>query len=164
MSCRGWISRFSLWSPCLIGVLVCGCNLEPSGLPAMTLYPVRGSVKLSGDKPLTSGRVVFVQEKTAITFPATIASDGSFVVKGSTGDGLPAGTFRVRIEPDETKLTRAQANPAGRKNALPFPAAYLDEQESGLQISIKEGENPPLELVLAKNPGRAGKSTRETRP
>ncbi len=131
----------------VLAMMLSGC--EGGSHLSMKLYPFRGTVRLADGKPLTSGRIVFSSTKGTIHI-AVVESDGGFVVKGSTGEGLPAGDYKVRLEMDETKLppVKGQSNP--RKTALPFPVKYLDEDRSGLTVTVKAGENPPLEITLKK--------------
>ncbi len=130
--------------------VIVGSGCERSPLSSMTLYPVTGKVRLADGKPLTSGRVVFCSTKSTITFMATVESDGSFTVKGSSGAGLPEGLYNVRLEMDETKLPPVKGQPNPRKSARPFPAKYLDENESGLTAKITAKDDRPLEFQLAR--------------
>jgi hypothetical protein len=103
-----------------------------------SLHPVKGKVLRADGKPLTSGRIVFVAAETTITSTATIESDGGFQFKGSSGDGLPAGEYRVRIEfgtpASGAKGTKSQAD-------LPFPTKYLDEDTSELTATVTTDES-----------------------
>jgi len=132
-----------------------GCESNP--IASLTLYPVKGRVVLPDGKPLASGRIVFVAVKSSLTAPATIESDGSFVVKGSTGDGLPEGDYRVRLEVDESKLPPSGGNPAQRKSTLPFPGHYADEDTSDLKATVKpDASGNSFEFNLTKQSDQAG--------
>jgi hypothetical protein len=134
-----------------------GCESNP--MASLTLYPVKGRVLLPDGKPLTSGRIVFVAAKSTVTSTATIESDGSFVVKGSTGDGLPEGDYRVRLEVDESKLRPAAGKPGqAMPTALPFPAKYADEDSSELTATVKpDSSSNNFEFKLTKQTeGAAG--------
>jgi hypothetical protein len=132
---------------------VAGCESNP--LSGTKVYPVRGKVVLPDGKPLAMGRIVFVATSSTLTAPATIESDGTFVVKGSLGEGLPEGQYKVRLEVDESKLPQVKARPAARSAPLPFPEKYLDEELSGLSATVKPGENAPLEFTLNKQTAAA---------
>jgi hypothetical protein len=116
----------------------------------MTVHPVKGKVLLPDGKPVTSGRIVFASTKSTLTAPATIEKDGSFTVKGSVGDGLPEGDYKVHIEVDETKLPQVKGVPSRRKGTLPFPAEYSEADTSPLKATIKPGDNV-LEFPLKKS-------------
>lgn len=131
----------------VLAIMFSGC--EGGSHPSMKLYPFRGTVRLADGKPLTSGRIVFSSTK-GTAYIAVVESDGGFIVKGSTGEGLPEGDYKVRLEMDETKLPPVKGQPNPRKSALPFPVKYLDEDRSGLTVTVKAGENPPLEITLKK--------------
>jgi hypothetical protein len=61
-------------------------------------------------------------------------------VTGSSGEGAPAGDFKVRIEPEDKSLIATSRSSASAKK-LPFPAKYLDEDSSGLTATIKPEPN-----------------------
>jgi hypothetical protein len=125
-----------------------GCGSNP--LAGTKVYPVTGKVLLPDGKPVPTARIVFVGTTSGLTMPVPIESDGSFVVKGSLGEGLPEGAYKVRLEVDELKLPQVKGAPGQRKAATPFPEKYLDEDSSGLTATVKAGDNPPLEYKLDK--------------
>ncbi|MFI5458579.1 MAG: hypothetical protein ACHRXM_24360 [Isosphaerales bacterium] len=142
MRLKGLLPGNSAWRPLcwmLTAVVagLAGCDSNP--LSSMRLYPVKGKVLLADGKPLTSGRIVFVAVKSTLTSPSTIESDGTFKVKGSTGDGLPEGEYRIRIEIDESKLPTVKVAPK-RTGSLPFPEKYADEDSSKLTATVKPDE------------------------
>jgi hypothetical protein len=98
-----------------------------------------------------------VAEKSSLTSSATIESDGSFVFKGSTGDGLPEGDYRVRLEVDESKMPAAKGALAQRNATLPFPPQYADEDVSELKATVKpDASGNTIELNLTKQTEKAG--------
>jgi len=121
----------------VVVVGLAGCESNP--LSSMRLYPVKGKVLLADGKPLTTGRIVFVAVKSTLTSPSTIEGDGTFTVKGSTGDGLPEGEYRIRIEIDESKLPTVKVA-SKRIGSLPFPEKYADEDTSKLTATVKPDE------------------------
>jgi hypothetical protein len=109
----------------------CGDSDTVDAARTMTFYPVKGKVLLPDGKPLAAAKVTFVGP---VTTTAPTESDGSFSVKG-TKDGLPAGDYKIRLDPPE-------APGAGKKAAMPFPSNYTDEDGSGLTATVKpEGPN-----------------------
>jgi len=115
-----------------------GCESNP--LSSMRLYPVKGKILLADGKPLTSGRIVFVAMKSTLTSSSSIESDGTFTVKGSTGDGLPEGEYRIRVDVDESKLPTVKGTTPKRSTPLPFPDKYSDEDTSKLTATVKPDE------------------------
>ena len=126
-----------------------GCSESESAgaLADLPTYPVKGSVKLSDGKPLTTGLVVLALPEQGLEFSAPLAADGTFVVKGSHGDGAPEGEYRVRIESDPDE---ADSEPGVGKKAAPFPAKYGSESTSGLTVVIQPTDNTLAPFVLKK--------------
>jgi hypothetical protein len=104
-----------------------GCS---ESYPALPTYEVKGKVLLASGKPLSAGRVTFVAQQGKLPeVSGVIQQDGSFALTTrSDGDGAAPGDYKVRIEP------------AGRKNArtgkLSFPSKYVDEDSSGLRVTV----------------------------
>ena len=77
-----------------------GCG-SGNPLSGQTLYPVKGKIVLHDGKPLAAGRVgFFVATKSTLSIgrPSSRAmADSTF--KSPSGDGLPAGEYRVVVEP-----------------------------------------------------------------
>ncbi|WP_435010227.1 hypothetical protein P12x_001477 [Tundrisphaera lichenicola] len=92
---------------------------------------------LSNGKPLNSGRIAFIP-KDVQSLPASglIGPDGNFKLTTKTeGDGAVAGEFKIRIEPDT-------ASTLGRQHRKPaFPIKYIDEDSSGLSITVQAQSN-----------------------
>src|SRR4051794_19717171 len=82
----------------VIAAVLAGCS--GNTLSSMSAYPVKGKVVLADGKPLTSGRVVFVNPDKALEFDGPVGSDGSYTVKSDLGEGAPEGSYKVRIEID----------------------------------------------------------------
>jgi hypothetical protein len=115
----------------------------------MTFYPVKGKVVLADGQPLAAGNVVFVATESTLTAAAKLENDGTFVVKGNK-EGLPAGEYLVRIEVDESETGPSKAKSTRRKGGpVPFPEKYLDEDASGLRVTVKPPENN-FEFKLTK--------------
>lgn len=136
---RSIVSVGSVWAAtALCCLLNSGCG-EPNALKGAKLYAVKGRVLLDDGKPLTSGQVVFVGTKSGVTSAASIESDGGFTIKSPTGDGLPEGDYKVRIEPGSTggakKVVGGQI-----KGDLPFSGHYLDEDSTDLKATVTTSE------------------------
>ena len=120
----------------VLTLAVGGCESNP--LAGAKFYPVKGKVLLADGKPLTSGHVVFVANKSTISSTATIESDGSFVFKGSSGDGLPEGEYKIRIEAGSG--TDGKGGAGKSKGNLPFANQFLDEDASRLTATVTNDE------------------------
>jgi hypothetical protein len=142
--------RLARWLTGAVVLVLAGCG-EPNPLKGAKLYPVKGKVLLADGKPLTSGHVVFVRTDSAISSTATIESDGGFAFKGSTGDGLPEGEYKVRIEAGSPDVVKGSGGRS--KTSLPFATKYLDEDSSILKATVTtdEGKNNFDFKLEAKN-------------
>ena len=129
------------WLPITFAaVLAWGCGGPADAPSSLSLNLVKGKVLLENGKPLTGGNVVFVSSTTGLSPNGKIAPDGSFTIRsGEQGEGAPAGEYKVRIEPDPSSGVQAGRPRGGAR--LPFPAAYTDEDNSGLKVTVKSGDN-----------------------
>jgi hypothetical protein len=98
-------------------------------------YEVRGKVLLASGKALSEGRVTFVAADGLLPQASgDIRPDGEFTLTTrDPGDGAAPGKYKVRIEPAETK------NP--RKSRPRFPVRYVDEDSSGLAVTVRAEPN-----------------------
>jgi hypothetical protein len=128
-----WYCRGPLFSVVLLaGPIFGGCEGARSSPPT---YEVKGKVLLRNGKALNAGRVTFIADD-GLRPEATgeIGADGAFALTTrSRGDGAAPGTYKVRIEPAENK------NP--RKIRLSFPVKYVDEDSSGLVVTVRAEPN-----------------------
>jgi hypothetical protein len=108
----------------------------------VTVYEVKGQVLLKDGRPLKGGRVYFVPSDGALTSEGAIGPDGTFsMLTGNSGEGAPPGEYKVRVEPADVSLLAAAAGRAATGKRLPFPRKYLDEDRSGLRVTIKPEAN-----------------------
>src|SRR5262249_11421514 len=79
--------------------ILAGCGNRDS-LPAYQVYRVEGKVLLANGKPLDGGWIYFVPKSDLPVTPSgVIGSDGTYsLVTGGSGDGAPAGEYKVRVE------------------------------------------------------------------
>jgi len=112
-----------------------GCGNSDS-LPKLQVYEVRGKVVLGNGKPLSSGLVSFVSTgDLSITPSGKIAPDGTFsLVTGGSGEGAPAGEYKVRIEAPEFRPDPKTKKPL-------FPSKYTDEDSSKLIVTVRPQAN-----------------------
>jgi hypothetical protein len=122
-----------------------GCGRSDS-LPSYQVYEVKGQVLLADGKPLGGGLITFVPKGDMPVSPSgVIGSDGSFALStGGSGDGAPAGDYKVRVEAPQFQ----QAAPKARKKPI-FPQKYNDEDSSGLVITVRAQSNQ-LEPIRLK--------------
>ncbi len=116
----------------LPGVILMGCGGSSSFVPT---YEVKGKVLLPSGKPLSTGRVTFVSTDGLVPeVSGEIQSDGTFsLTTRSPGDGAAPGKYKVRVEPAGRK------NPRTRKRD--FPVKYVDEDSSGLVVTVRAEPN-----------------------
>src|SRR5437763_1042435 len=110
-----------------LSLTLAGC--QGSGASVST-YEVKGRILLANGKPLTAGRVTFVAAD-GLKPPASgdIGSDGTFALSTrDPGDGAVPGPYKVHIEP-AGGTTRRASRPV-------FPLKYIDEDSSGLAVTI----------------------------
>jgi hypothetical protein len=110
----------------LLGLAGCG--------PRM--YPVRGTVTLEDGTPVTRGLVIFerVDGGPPLTARGDIEPDGRYELSTETpGDGVPAGRYRVSINPLDT------SDAPDEMKVLPFDVKYLNQKTSGLEFEVKPG-------------------------
>lgn len=140
-SCRG-DRNFRSASPLILAVVL-GCSRSEPSIPPT--HPVKGQVVLSNGKPLSGGRITFVP-KDVRTPPASgaIGPDGNFrLTTKEEGDGAVAGEYKVRIEPASASGDRR------RGPRLKFPVKYVDEDSSGLLVTVR-AETNQLKPILLK--------------
>jgi hypothetical protein len=119
-----------------------GCGQSDS-LPKLQVYEVKGKVLLPDGKPLSSGFISFVPKgDLPLTPSAEIGSDGTFsLVTGGSGEGAPAGDYKVRIE-----TPQLGAAPKAKKPL--FPSKYTDEDSSQIVVTVRPQENHLDPIVL----------------
>jgi hypothetical protein len=144
---RGIRFRGLLGLPILAAFAATGCG-QSGAPPVVNVFEVKGKVLLANQKPLSKGRVSFVPtQEPFLLSSASVAPDGSFsLTTGDSGAGAPAGTYKVRVEPDGPPPV-VQGNRANPKT-LPFPPKYLDEDSSGLTAIVKAEPNQLSPFVL----------------
>ncbi len=147
MPFRGLVFRaVALTSGCWIAAASAGCS-ESDGHVQLATYPVTGKVLLADGAPLATGAVVFTLPEKGMEFEAPLEADGSFSLKSPLGEGVPEGSYKVRVQPDTSKPVAPKARSARRAPA--FPAKYGDETTSGLTAAVKPAANDlePFKLV-----------------
>ncbi len=125
-----------------------GCSPSNTGT-------AEGTVSLRGT-PISAGSIVFENPATGFSISTPIQADGSFRVKTSKGDGLPAGDYRVAVVPDAFPVTEgtqvlvgmnAAANVQAAQ-AVPIPQKYRATASTPLMAKVEAGTNPPFQFDL----------------
>src|SRR5262245_46770035 len=120
--------------PCLLGLVtgLIGCN---GSSPSTPTYEVKGKVLLANGKALSTGRVTFIAADGLLPQASgEIQPGGEFTLTTrNPGDGAAPGKYKVRIEPAESK------NP--RRLRPNFPVKYVDEDSSGLAVTVRAEPN-----------------------
>jgi hypothetical protein len=119
-----------------------GCNGSGS-LPNYQVYEVRGRVLLSDGKPLGGGWISFVSKADLPVTPSSaIGPDGTFsLVTGGSGNGAPAGEYKVRVESPELQA-------GGKSSKTLYPFKYTDEDSSGIVVTVRAQANELEPIVL----------------
>lgn len=111
-----------------------GCGRSDS-LPRFPVYEVKGQVLLGDGKPLEGGWVYLVPKGDLTVTPSGVTgSDGTFSIStGGSGEGAPAGEYKVRVEAPQYRAA---------KNKKPIiPTKYQDEDSSGLIVTVRAEAN-----------------------
>jgi hypothetical protein len=128
---RGFLRRrcAGMLTAAALAALV-GCGRSDS-LPSYQVYEVKGQVLLADGKPLKGGWIYLVPKgDLPLTPSGVIGSDGTFsVVTGGSGEGAPAGDYKLRIEAPQFQTAK------GKKPVVPIK--YQDEDSSGLVVSVR---------------------------
>jgi hypothetical protein len=133
------------WSSLLVAVWagsMTGCS-SSQALPVLTVYEVKGKVLLADGKPLADGWIYFVAKGDLTVTPSgRIGPDGTFsIVTGGSGEGAPAGDYKIRVESPQYQATQKAKKPL-------YPFKYTDEDSSGIVIKVKREANQLEPLVL----------------
>lgn len=129
---------------CLVGVAGCGGG---NGKSKLTLVKVTGTVKFDG-KPLPQGTISFVGTGEKTTNAAgEIDSSGHYTLSTQEkGDGIPAGSYKVRIESMASlpKMTDTGVEPG--KSAI--PERYNKVETSELTATVNSGKSQAIDFNL----------------
>jgi hypothetical protein len=125
-----------------VWAVVTGCS-NSQALPLLTVYEVKGKVLLADGKALGDGWIYFVPKGNLTVTPSgQIGTDGTFsIVTGGSGEGAPAGDYKIRVESPRYQATQKAKKPL-------FPFKYTDEDSSGIVITVKPEANHLEPLVL----------------
>jgi hypothetical protein len=129
----------------VFAIACCSCG-KSSGI-----YPVTGKVLVNG-QPAVGASVIFIRKESADPFKeptpqGIVGEDGSFTLRGPTGDGAAPGEYIVMLEWKE-----GAGNAKGRSPALNAPdrlkKKYLDSNNPMLTARVEAKPNilPPFNV------------------
>jgi hypothetical protein len=123
----------------LLGLALSGCGSgEARGR-------VAGKVTFQG-QAVSEGIVVFNNDEKGIHMTAKLESDGSYEIITAKGVGVSVGTYRVCVCPPLPALPPMSAgNPPTTTETKQYPnipQKYRNPATSGLNLTVKQGENP----------------------
>lgn len=130
----------------LVTAVGCGGDARSVGVP------VEGEVVYQGD-PVAGADVAFSAKDGGISAFARTDDQGRFEMKSqSTRDGIPPGTYRVKVtqigvQSDWTPEHDEGVRPE-KSESLGIPAKYGGYSTSGLTAEVVEGETNEVQLKL----------------
>ena len=123
---------------CIVAFAIAGCG------PRM--YPVHGKVTLPGGQPAANTQVLFETQSDGkvISARGDVQADGSFVMStNKPGDGVPAGKYRVQVNPPP--MLNAEAAPVSL-----FNRKYEKFDSSGLEFEVGPGKSNEFLIEVTK--------------
>jgi hypothetical protein len=135
------------WNHLLAGLVLlaaAGCTKgPPPGANYADDYPVHGKVVFPGGTPLRGGVIYFspveIKAGRKVRWEGSGLVDGNGEYKinyggGGPGKGIPAGEYKVRLEPREI-------NELPNSNSNRIPQQYQDKSATPLTVTVQEGDN-----------------------
>ena len=126
------IKRVIVWVFVMFSLYLVGCDYGPDGPPRFET----SGVVLSEGNPVLKAQVVFYFTEHKVSRGATTDGDGKFRVKAGTGNGLPAGEYKVAVRPapegEEVMFDIVRPD---------IPVLYRRKETSPLTASISAGDN-----------------------
>ena len=144
--------------------ILCGCG----GAPAVKLpdpaqqATISGKVTLDGTKPApVNASVVFSCTEKGAIVSGKVDALGSYTIQAAQKSiGIPAGKYQVMIRPPEEPPVKMDSEEykkrmmsGGAKKEEPksdIPAKFHSFDTSKIELDIKPGANPNVDLDLSK--------------
>ena len=131
------LATLSLWL-----AFMCGCGQTGPEVPSGT---VSGQVSVN-HQPLSAGAVTFIGAQTGDTATAILRSDGTYTLRSSSGDRIPAGAYQVVIVPgpppgDATLDPHQVMQQPRSKSKKPQPSPRPVTRTPPLKAVIQVGAN-----------------------
>lgn len=142
-----WQFSIALLLP-LLGLCGCGNNQLPT-------HKVNGQVKFKDGTTPKFGDIEFYSPEHKINARGKINRDGSFTVTTyNNNDGAVAGKNQIMImQLTGSYLTARESTQVTHDHGHLVHSRYNDYRTSGLECTIKEGENN-VTLVIERNPNQ----------
>ncbi len=113
-----------------------GCGEGGDEFPTGT---VSGKVTFDG-KPVTEGKISFINEELGYGAGATLGSDGSYQLE--EGRGIRLGDYKVAVRPPLVGGSPEDPDDPPKPKEMPnIPEKYRQFETSGLSAAVKEGGN-----------------------
>lgn len=139
------------YSLILVSLCLFGCSQGKEGQGPRG--KVAGKVTHAGDL-VGPATIFFENVEAGVALAVDIGHDGSYEVRTYKETGLPVGTYKVAVTPGTAKAPTDQPL-AGDAAPQPTTSAKIPEKfhstaTSGLQVEVKEGNNPPFHFDLSR--------------
>lgn len=111
---------------------------------------VNGKVTYKGG-PIPAGSLVTFLSSEGYAASGTTSEDGSYKLTYEGSENIPATTYKVQLSPPAATASDQLIDPSQplpEAPPEPFPSKYAASSTSGLEFTIKEGENPPIDFDL----------------
>jgi hypothetical protein len=126
---------------CSFLLLAAGCG---DGFPKR--FPVSGSVKFADGSPVKTGTIELGGNGSRWTASGEIQRDGSFsLTTVKKGDGVVPGEYKVVIRQMVLAYLPAEG---GHDHGKLVSDHYRDYKTTDLKVTIDEGANSPLAIVV----------------
>lgn len=135
------------WIHLLAGLVLAttaGCKKgPPPGADYAQDYPVHGKVVFAGGTPLRGGVIYFTPVeikaggKVRWEGSSLVDAKGGYTINyggGGPGKGIPAGEYKVTMEPREI-------NELPNSNSNRIPKQYQEKSSTPLTVTVKEEDN-----------------------
>jgi len=132
---------------CLVILTLVGCGKRGFSGPT---GKVTGKVTLEGT-PLPEGSIITLIATQGYMASGVTAADGSFKLTYAGSENIPAATYKAQLSPPASAAPAELMDPSKPLPAAPpepFPSKYAATTTSELEFTVKEGENPPLNIEL----------------
>lgn len=134
------LSKLAVPSVIVLGLLAgCGGGSAPT-------VAVDGKVTLGDGKPLTGGSIFLIPiRQGGWEASGPIHADGTFRLESLGLDGAVPGEYKVKLAMDPPASARGVRK---KKTAnVPIDPKYLDENSSGLTVTVPSGGGPVTVLL-----------------
>ncbi len=138
------------WGPALsliAAMVLSGCSGSTTYTYDGPTGQLKGKVTHNG-QPVTEGQVALISSQGSAV--GDIGADGTFEMMYEGSSGIPAATYKAYISPPKTvsPTTADEDNPPTTVDNPQIPKKYQLAATSELTVTVKEGENSPLEIDM----------------